>query len=136
MSKPSISWPAGHKARWPLVTVLALMLAGCAVPGLQSSGSRSVIDSAQGQPLGDDLNGFLAQAPDGAILNLATSPWGNQVEVTAGDTYFAASGRECRKLRVDKAAQGETRALACKTPQGWESRRLITETSSSRNSQP
>ncbi|WP_445000698.1 DVU3141 family protein [Halomonas mongoliensis] len=124
----SSSLPAGYGR---LVAALALVtaLVGCAVqPAGGPSSGAGVVAGQPGTPLDDNLSGFLAQAPAGAVLSLAQSPWGNQVEVIAEETYLAASGRECRRLQVMRTdASQVTHALACATSQGWETRRLITE---------
>ena len=79
------------------------------------------------KPLQDEnLNGFLAQAPAGAVLNLVQSPWGDNVEIVADAPYLAASGRECRKLRVIEQGSGAARtALTCATPNGWVNQRML-----------
>lgn len=114
-----------HSAVLGLVAVLGLALAGCAAQGPAPGSSTH---SASGDTLGDNLNGFLSQSPAGAIINLAESPWGSDVEVIADERYFAASGRECRQLRiVDGEGRNTRRAVACDTGSGWETRRLVTE---------
>lgn len=81
----------------------------------------------------DNLNGFLTQAPAGAVLNVPKSPWGNNVEVVADDAYLAASGRECRKLTVVAVDANNARsALVCKTPNGWVNQRVVTQTTQGR----
>lgn len=107
-----------------LIAVLGLALAGCAAPGAQPGG---VAHSTQGDALDENLNGFLAQAPAGAVISLAESPWGENVEVIADEGYFSASGRECRKLQIMSGSDSVRQAVACETSDGWESRRLVTE---------
>jgi len=112
-------------------TLLGLALAGCAAPGGQP-GPGSVIQGAKGHALDENLNGFLAQSPAGSVISLAESPWGANVDVVADEPYYAASGRECRKLQVMAASGTVRQAVACETASGWESRRLITEAASAR----
>ncbi|WNK21166.1 hypothetical protein P1P91_05690 [Halomonas piscis] len=88
-----------------LASVLAAgaLLAGCAqVPYDASDGERGYVLSHDGaRPIQNaTLNGFLDQTPGNSAVTVATSPWGNNVEVVAESRYFAASGRECRKLRI------------------------------------
>lgn len=111
-------------------TLLGLALAGCAAPGGQP-GPGSVIQGAPGRALDENLNGFLAQAPAGSVITLAESPWGANVEVIADERYLAASGRECRKLRITTSSGSARQAVACETASGWESRRLVTQATGS-----
>lgn len=85
------------------------------------------VSGARGTALDENLNGFLAQAPAGAVVSLAESPWGANVEITADAPYFAASGRECRKLTILRANDSTRQVVACETPDGWQSGRLVTE---------
>jgi hypothetical protein len=111
-----------------LLAMLGLTLAGCAAqssaPGAQPGG---VVQGAKGHALDENLNGFLAQSPAGSVISLAESPWGANVEVIADERYLAASGRECRKLRITTSSGSARQAVACETASGWESRRLVTE---------
>ncbi|WP_416137650.1 DVU3141 family protein [Halomonas sp. HK25] len=108
--------------------VLSLTLAGCATQGAGSG--PGTVQGAQGHALDENLNGFLAQAPAGAVISVAESHWGPNVEVIADESYFSASGRECRQLRVMASSGATHQAVACETASGWESRRLITDSSS------
>lgn len=109
-----------------LLAALGLALAGCAAPGAQP-GPGGVVQGAKGHALDETLNGFLAQSPAGAVVSLAESPWGAGVEVIADERYLAASGRECRKLRIITGSGSARQAVACETAGGWESRRLVTQ---------
>lgn len=114
------------------VLLAAGVLGGCsmlsAVSPLAAQDAGLVAGEQAGRVLEPAFAAFLAQAPQGSILALAESPWGSQVEVTAGEAYLAASGRHCRKLSLMRvaAAQPES-AIACQTAQGWEARRLVTQ---------
>ncbi|QFU01739.1 hypothetical protein FIU83_08815 [Halomonas sp. THAF5a] len=82
----------------------------------------------QGRALDANLSGFLAQSSPDAVITLANSPWGSDVTVTGGAPYHAASGRTCRRLIIEGGRRGEMRyAVACETPDGWTSRRLVTQ---------
>ncbi|MBB3230151.1 DVU3141 family protein [Halomonas stenophila] len=106
----------------------SLLLSGCAaLGGFPGSKPGGVVDGGQGQTLDENLSGFLAQAPVGAVITLAESPWGRDVEVMADEPYHAASGRECRKLQVISASDATRRVVACETEEGWESQRLVTD---------
>lgn len=79
-----------------------------------------------------DLNGFLEQAPAGGVLTLSESPWGKDVEIVADEPYFAASGRECRQLRIVSSDASTKSALVCKSSHGWVKQRSITQMSKGR----
>lgn len=117
-------------SRLLLALLFSAALGGCVLQPAQQGGASGVVmaGSAQRQALDENLNGFLSQASAGAIVALDQSPWGNHVEVIAEESYLAASGRECRRLRVLHSDSGQvTQALACEAAQGWEASRLVTE---------
>ncbi|MBY5924899.1 MULTISPECIES: DVU3141 family protein [unclassified Halomonas] len=106
-----------------------LLLSGCVMqPATSTNPSGSVIvGQPQGTSLDASLNGFLANAPAGAIVNLASSPWGGAVEVMADAPYRAASGRLCRHLTVQRQSNASQQdVVACETPSGWVSHRRVT----------
>ncbi|GHE20576.1 hypothetical protein GCM10017767_10970 [Halomonas urumqiensis] len=108
--------------------MLGLALTGCAAQsGMSDLSAGGTVSGAPGTALDENLNGFLAQAPAGAVVNLAESPWGANVEVIADAPYFSASGRECRKLRIVTANASNRQAVACETAEGWQARRLVTD---------
>ncbi|MGM1053159.1 MAG: DVU3141 family protein [Pseudomonadota bacterium] len=111
-----------------LLAMAGLALAGCASQGgMSGSQPGGTVQGAQGHVLDENLNGFLAQAPAGAAISVAESPWGANVDVIADEPYFAASGRECRKLRVMSASGTVRQAVACEAASGWHARRLVTD---------
>ncbi|PMR70769.1 hypothetical protein CR158_03110 [Halomonas heilongjiangensis] len=111
-----------------VVLGLAMLLGGCAAPGgFSGSQPGGVVQGGRGQPLDENLSGFLSRSPGGAVITLAESPWGRDVEVVADEPYHAASGRECRRLSIVSASTGPQQAVACESAQGWETQRLVTE---------
>ncbi|MBE0464425.1 DVU3141 family protein [Halomonas sp. AOP43-A1-21] len=128
MSNTSLSM--ARPARMLLVAFSVAVISGCATyPNGTQQQAQYVLNNDPAKLLNDDtLNGFLSQAPAGSVINLATSPWGNNVEVVADASYLAASGRECRKLRVVEAGSSARSALVCETPNGWVNQRAITQT--------
>lgn len=111
--------------------VAAALLAGCAQTSLNSSTNEQgyVLSGDSAKPIQNDtLNGFLDQTPGNSAVTAAQSPWGNNVEVVAEARYFAASGRECRKLRIVTPSQQTRQALVCRGPNGWSEQRLVTQT--------
>lgn len=130
----SILIPTVHRPRLALVAVLSLVLAGCAASGGTATQPGGTVRGSQGTALGDDLSGFLARSPAGAVVNLADSPLGENIEVVAEAPYYAASGRECRRLQVEAADGPSRQVVACESAQGWETRRLVTEATSTTSS--
>ncbi|MGS0466428.1 DVU3141 family protein [Cobetia marina] len=84
-----------------------------------------------GAALGD-VSAFLDTAAIGGVMSVASSPWGSNVEVVAGERYFSASGLTCRHLTVSNGRDLPGKELACRTSktgaatQGtWVTQRLI-----------
>lgn len=121
--------------RMAAVLAAGVLLAGCAQgPYGASGGDRGYVLSHDGaRPIENaTLNGFLNQTPGNSAVTAATSPWGNNVEVVAESRYFAASGRECRKLRVVTPSRETRKVLVCRTDNGWVEQRLVTQTAEGR----
>ena len=109
----------------PLVTLVALLaLAGCA--SAPKSSVRVIEPNAE-------LASVIGRAQQGEQVQL---PAGNSLgvdSVIVGRTYFAASGRECRRLRQTNGAPMQR--VACKSKNGeWQFARDLSVSSSSSNS--
>lgn len=114
---------------------MVVLLAGCAQSPFSSQyGDHGyVLSGDTAKPIQNaTLNGFLEKTPGNSVVTAASSPWGNDVEVTAESSYFAASGRECRKLRIVTVSQNIRQALVCRTDSGWAEQRLVTQTAEGR----
>lgn len=111
---------------WPVILLVSSVLAGCVS---QPYAPGSAVGEGRGRPLSDDMSGFLSQAPTGAVIQLAESPWGNNVQITANAPYYAASGTECRRIQVQGPTQAKRETLTCAAPGGWTWRRLVVATS-------
>lgn len=102
-------------------TMMALCLftlAGCAG---QASQNSTAINNAP-------LNQFLESAAANAAGTLATSPWGANAQVTAGTSYFAASGKTCRPLQVSLPTGSTEAHIACQAQNGeWQLTRSFGE---------
>ncbi|WP_249979302.1 DVU3141 family protein [Vreelandella olivaria] len=126
-----------RSARMLLAALSVAVVSGCATnypSGSSSDQPRYVLNNDAAKPIQDEsLNGFLAQAPAGGILNLVRSPWGDNVEVVADEPYLAASGRACRRLSIIDASGASRRGLACETSNGWVDQRVITQSLEGRN---
>ncbi|WP_434986180.1 DVU3141 family protein [Vreelandella zhaodongensis] len=119
-----------RSARMLLVALGVAVVSGCAThypSGSTQQEARYVLTNDNASLLNDDnLNGFLSQAPAGGVLSVASSPWGNNVQLLADAPYLAASGRECRQVRVTQQNGSSRAALTCETPNGWVHQRLVT----------
>lgn len=114
--------------RFLIALALVAAVGGCALPLRPTPDASGSVGNPSGIELDAALGAFLAQAPVGAVLAVADSPWGSNVEILVEDAYLAASGRECRKFKVLRTgAVGSSREVACQNAQGWNARRLITE---------
>lgn len=114
---------------------VVVLLAGCTqLPFTSQNGEQGyVLSGDDAKPIqSDTLNGFLEQTPGNSAVTAASSPWGSNVEVTAESSYFSASGRKCRKLRIVTASQVKRQALVCRTGNGWAEQRLVTQTAEGR----
>ncbi|MDQ7727268.1 DVU3141 family protein [Halomonas sp. SpR8] len=124
-------------ARMLLAALSLAVVSGCATypSGTGQQEAQYVLNNDPATLLQDEsLNDFLSKSPPGAIINVTRSPWGDNVEVVADAAYLAASGRECRKLRVVEAGTNAAgSALVCKTPNGWVNQRVVAQTSQGRN---
>lgn len=120
-------------ARMLLAALSVAVIAGCSsYPKSNAQEAQYVLNNDPATLLQDEsLNDFLSKSPAGAVLNVARSPWGHNVEVVADAPYLAASGRECRKLRVVEMGSSARSALVCETPNGWVNQRVVTQIDSS-----
>ncbi|MDP5292280.1 DVU3141 family protein [Oceanimonas sp. CHS3-5] len=95
-------------------------LAGCASQPSATTNSNTVNSTP--------LNEFLNNAASHSATQLATSPWGANVQVTTGATYFAASGKTCRPLQIIQPAGSQLEQIACKAKNGqWQLSRSLRE---------
>ncbi|MDX5297865.1 MAG: hypothetical protein LPK85_02825 [Gammaproteobacteria bacterium] len=124
------SWFSFKGGAHVVALCLSLGMAGCAsdsvsqAPSAVGGGDESrmrdvvVLDAA--------LSAQLTDAAPHADVALPTSPWGDNVIVRAGDTYQAASGRQCRGLAITREGRAFS-ALACDTGRGrWSLVRPVT----------
>lgn len=99
------------------VPVLAVMMAAC------SSSSRApapqAVASTAARTASSAAADFIGSAPNGASAAYVLPEFGGQVELVAGTTYYAASGRTCRSFLARGAGGTATHGVACLTPAGW-----------------
>lgn len=110
-----------------VLTLIALMVTGCA-SGMNGwpPHAATVADSPTQTPLSAELSAFFETAAPGANTQATVSPWGEQVEITAAETYDAASGRPCRGITVRSRTDFPQQGLVCRAqPQQWVKVRLL-----------
>jgi len=93
-----------------LLLLLSLFLSGCetlsiknAFPGMFSTSDNAAEKVAVLEPqqaLPEELNEFITFGKDGQIQTVNQSPWGKNREIMVQQSYFSASGRKCRALRL------------------------------------
>jgi len=67
-----------------------------------------------------ELDQFFSNAPAGAKNKLDKSPWGESAEIVAFAPYYAASGRQCRRLKVKLVSSKQVLdELVCDTAAGY-----------------
>lgn len=114
-----------------LLAVLGVaMVSGCASYPSSNTQQQAqyVLNNDPARLLEDErLNDFLSQAPASGTINVVRSPWGDNIEIVADESYLAASGRECRKLRIIESEGSARSALVCETPDGWVNQRVVTQ---------
>lgn len=116
--------------RLPTLFLLFIMasLSGC----ISMHDSTPAHSSGVNQPelLPSEINAFVANGPAGSIAVFSQTPWGEQLEFELSNKYFAASGRDCRSLRLRKPASSTylSEALACQVELGqWQVVRPVTQ---------
>lgn len=87
-----------------------LFLTGCETfsiknpfPGMfsiKNTPSEKVAVLEPEQSLTEDLNEFITFGKDGQVQTVDKSPWGKNREIMVQQSYFSASGRKCRALRL------------------------------------
>ena len=107
-----------------VVLLLALApIAGCG--GLVGTGDAKVDPPA---PILDPIAAFAADPPAAAQAQVFLADRNETVTLRIVRRYAAASGRECREVRVSRRG-GDNLRLYCRTAAGWiEARPLIAQT--------
>jgi len=127
-----MSWVVRNKAQKVFILLFALGLGGCSLAPVNGYGTaygvqaRPFTKAASQSLLPASLGQFFEQAPPGATISVADSPWGDNVEITAAATYDAASGRKCRDITIMVDGSAPMHGIVCRVRQGqWESVRPI-----------
>lgn len=105
--------------------VMALVLAGCNSFGpFKSQSASEAVTSADGSAQ-TDIDRFLSSEAGFASATFPSSPWGGNVELTVQPSYYAASGRWCRKMEVTSDVEKQS-LVACRDDEsGWQFLRSI-----------
>ncbi|MCA3278339.1 MAG: hypothetical protein ING10_03605 [Roseomonas sp.] len=106
--------------------LVALLLAGCGgTSGLGGTGEGA---SVAPRPILDPIAAFAADPPTEAQAQIFLADQNETVTLRIMRQYAAASGRECREVRVTQRG-GDSLRLFCRAGTGWiEARPLIAHT--------
>jgi hypothetical protein len=118
----------GHQMMgWGILCVVPLVLAGCGgTAGLGGAGEGAA--SAVPRPILDPVAAFAADPPTAAQAQVFLADRNETVTLRLVRQYAAASGRECREVRVLQRSEDSLR-LYCRAGTGWiEARPLIAQT--------
>jgi hypothetical protein len=107
----------------PMVFVLpGLLLAGC---GVMTEDQRPA--TPQVTRILDPIAAFAAEPPAGGEAQVRLADTGEMARVRLIRQYAAASGRECREVRISRRG-GDQNRLFCRAGTGWiEARPLLTQ---------
>ncbi len=107
-------------AKLSVGALAVVVLAGCSAWGGGNESAYTGVSSApRGQALSAEVSAFLAQSAEFSSRAFASSYWGESVNVTASERYFAASGRYCREVSIDTVTGAQpSRWLTCETSKG------------------
>ena len=112
----------------PIAFLVIPLMVGCVNMSNSKTQSSSAEKLVTASVLEDKISIFLTSAAPLSISEFASTPWGKDVLLQAGESYFSASGRNCRKLTVLDIGGNESLQLACEIRGGsWESVRLVTQ---------
>lgn len=111
---------------WGILLLGPLLLAGCGGPtGLGGAGEGTL---AAQRPILDPIAAFAADPPTQAQAQVFLADRNETVTLRMVRQYAAASGRECREVRVTQRG-GDNLRLYCRAGAGWiEARPLIAQT--------
>lgn len=111
---------------WDVLRVIPLLLAGCGGPvGLGGAGDG--VASAVPRPILDPVAAFAADPPTAAQAQVFLADRNETVTLRLVRQYAAASGRECREVKVSQRSEDSLR-LYCRAGAGWiEARPLIAQ---------
>lgn len=109
-----------------MLLLVPLLLAGCG--GQSGLGGAGEGAAAVPRPIFDPIAAFAADPPSEAQAQVFLADRNETVTLRMVRQYAAASGRECREVRVSQRG-GDSLRLYCRAGTGWiEARPLIAQT--------
>ena len=109
-----------------ILSLFALLLAGCG--GTSGLGGTGEVAPLAPRPILDPIAAFAADPPNNAQAQVFLAERNETVTLRIMRQYAAASGRECREVRVTQRG-GDSLRLFCRAGTGWiEARPLIAQT--------
>lgn len=118
------AFPGSQLSRLVIMSLAVLPMAGCG--GGASVGGDAAM--APARPILDPIAAFAADPPAQAQAQIFLADSNETVTLRLVRQYAAASGRECREVRVTQRS-GDSLRLFCRAGAGWiEARPLIAQT--------
>ena len=109
-----------------IALLVCLPLLGCS--GMPGMGDKAEVTGAPPARIMDPIAGFAAEPPTNGQAQVYLADRGETVTLRLARQYAAASGRECREVRVTQRG-GDNLRLYCRASSGWiEARPLIAQT--------
>jgi len=97
----------------------ALLLAGCSSNQARDYGVNQSPVVSKGATLSAEVSEFLSSSAGESTRYFASTYWGDNVELTTDTAYYAASGRNCRRVLVSTMTGSDNgRWLACQQGDG------------------
>jgi hypothetical protein len=113
-------------SRLVMISFVLLPLAGCG--GLAGGGSAGEAATTPNRPILDPIAAFAADPPTQGQGQVFLPDSNETATLRVARQYAAASGRECREVRVTQRS-GDTLRLFCRAGAGWiEARPLMAQT--------
>ena len=120
------AFPGSQLSRLVIMSLAVVTMAGCGGGiGVGGAGDTAM---APARPILDPIAAFAADPPAQAQAQIFLADSNETATVRLVRQYAAASGRECREVRVTQRS-GDSLRLFCRAGAGWiEARPLIAQT--------
>lgn len=116
-------YPLGRAALALPVLLMLVALTGCGMPSKESPANSATSP----MPILDPIAAFAADPPTNGEAMVVPSEGGESVRLRLTRQYAAASGRECREVRMTRR-NAEDQRLYCRAGAGWiEARPLLSQ---------
>lgn len=115
-------------SKGPLILVGLLLLSGCTqFPVKSGSLTSEPVHTASYPLLPETVSAVLNERSGYAIVQMDQSPWGANAELDIAPVYYAASGRQCREVKVTPSGIAPVQEfIACQQGEQWGITRNVT----------